>query len=273
MATISVNGRIFPDIQLIAFDKDGTLVDFNHLWGERTRVWINWLVGHGGKVGNGRNNLYLALCDSLGFDPQTNRIINDSPLAVASVPKICTIAATVFYQHGLDWLEAEELVAASLPDGINALPTAQEVLPIGNVEQTIERLVSAGVDIAVVTSDGRTMTRAILTILGIEDFVHFLICGDDDVPNKPAPDALWAIGRQLNIDASQMLMVGDTASDMVFGRNAGAAGCIGVRGGAGNLSALSQTADEVIDSIEAIRVIHPPGGWPTWAEPPGGFVH
>jgi phosphoglycolate phosphatase len=117
------------------------------------------------------------------------------------------------------------------------------------------------------------MTGAVLTILGIEDFVDFLICGDDDVPNKPAPDALWAIGRQLNIDASQMLMVGDTASDMVFGRNAGAAGCIGVRGGAGNLSALSQTADEVIDSIEAIRVIHPPGGWPNWAEPPGGYVH
>ena len=255
MATISVNGRIYDDIQLIAFDKDGTLVDFNHLWGERSRKWIDWLVRRGGSGANGRDNLYLALCDSLGFDPQTNRIINDSPLAVASMPKIYTIAATVLYQNGLAWLEAEKVVEASLSESFNALPTANEIQPIGNVKRVIGHLVSAGVYIAIITSDGRIITEAILSTLDIKEFVHFLVCGDDNMPNKPAPDALWAIGRQLNIDPSQMLMVGDTASDMIFGRNAGAAGCIGIRGGAGNLSALSQTADEIIDSIEAIQAI------------------
>jgi phosphoglycolate phosphatase-like HAD superfamily hydrolase len=254
MATISVNGRIYSDIQLIAFDKDGTLIDFNHQWGERTRKWIDWLVRHGDFGENGREKLNRAFCQSLGFDPQMKYIINDSPLAVASMPKISTIAATVLYQHGLGWLEAEQLVEASL-DSINARPTAHEIQPIGNVKKAIGLLVSAGLDIAITTSDDRAGTEAALSILGIKDLVHFLVCGDDKMPNKPSPDALWTIGRQLNIDASQMLMVGDTVSDMIFGRNAGAAGCIGVRGGAGNLSAISQTADEVIDSIEAIQAI------------------
>jgi phosphoglycolate phosphatase-like HAD superfamily hydrolase len=268
MATISVNGRIYPDIQLIAFDKDGTLIDFNYLWGERSRKWIDWLVRRGGNGANGREKLNRTFCQSLGFDPQLNCIINDSPLAVASMPKIYSIAATVLYQHGLGWLEAEQLVAASLSESVTAQPTAKEIQPIGNVKKAIGLLVSAGVDIAITTSDNRTGTEATLTILGIKDLVHFLVCGDDNMPNKPSPDALWTIGGQLNIDASQMLVVGDTASDMIFGRNAGAAGCIGIRGGAGNLSALSQTADEIIDSIEAIQAIHPPGG----SEPPRGYV-
>lgn len=255
MATISVNGRIYNDIQLIAFDKDGTLIDFNHLWGERTRHWINWLVRHGGNAVNDRKELYLAFCSSLGFDPQINCIIKDSPLAVASMPKIINIAATVLYQHGLGFLEAEQIVERSLPESINVLPATHEIQPVGNVKQAIKHLVTAGVDIAIITSDDRVGTEAILPILGIKDFVHILVCGDDNIPNKPAPDALWAIGQQFKINASQMLMVGDTASDMIFGRNAGAAGCIGIRGGAGNLSALSRTADEVIDSIEAIQVI------------------
>jgi len=48
--------------------------------------------------------------------------------------------------------------------------------------------------------------------------------------------------------------VGDTVSDMLFGRNAGAAGCIGISSGAGDVSALQATADAVIPAIEAIQI-------------------
>jgi phosphoglycolate phosphatase len=171
------------------------------------------------------------------------------------MPKIYNIAAAVLYQNGLPWLEAEQVVASSLSESINALPTANEVQPIGNVNHAIRQLVTSGVDIAIITSDDREITKAILSILNIKGFVQFLVCGDDNIPNKPAPDALWTIGQQSNINVSQMLMVGDTASDMIFGRNAGVAGCLGIRGGAGNLSTLNQLADEIIDSIEAIQVI------------------
>lgn len=252
MATVSVNGRLYHDIQLIAFDKDGTLVEFNHLWAGRTKRWLYWLVQHGGI---GRNDLYQALSNSLGFNPQTNLIVNDSPLAIASLPKLYTIAAAVLYQHGLGWLEAEQIVRASLGAGINALPEAQEIQPIGDVQGKMRQLASNGVHIAVITSDDRAITKAILSILCVGNFVDLLVCGDDDIPNKPAPDGLWAAGRQFDIQPSQMLMVGDTASDMKFGRNARVVGCIGIRSGVGNGLILSQEADEVIDSIEEIEVI------------------
>lgn len=259
MAAISVNGRIYEDIHLIAFDKDGTLLDFHRLWSGRTRQWINWLALEGAKRIGAAPDLFPAFYHSLGFDPKTNRIINDSPLAVASMSKIYNIAAAVLYQHGLSWLDAEQLVRASTSVSMNALPTSEEIQPIGNVQHAVEQLRLAGIRIAIITSDDRAITSATLTLLGIENYVDMLVCGDDDTPNKPAPDALWVIGQKLDIQPSQMLMVGDTASDMVFGKNARVGGTIGIWGGAGNQKTLAETADEVISTIEEIQVINPPG--------------
>ncbi len=255
MATISVNGRIYSDIQLIAFDKDGTLVDFQHLWAGRIGKWLNWLARREHKGLESSSNLYLALCHSLGFDPETNRIINDSPLAVASMPKIYTIAAAVLYQYGQGWLAAEQTVQDSIEPNINVPLKAQEIKPIGQVKEKIGQMVAAGIRIVITTSDDRAITEATLPLLGIAEYVDLLVCGDDGLANKPAPDGLWAAGRELNIQPAQMLMVGDTASDMKFGRNAGVAGCIGIRNGAGDNLILGQAADEVINSIDEIEVI------------------
>jgi phosphoglycolate phosphatase len=255
MATISVNGRIYPDIQLIAFDKDGTLVDFQHLWAGRVGKWLNWLARRERQGLESNNNLYLALCHSLGFDPETSRVINDSPLAVASMPKIYTIAAAVLYQYGQGWLAAEQTIQDSIADNIEVPIEAHEIKPIGRVEEKIGQLAAAGIRIVVTTSDDRVITEATLPLLGIAEYVDRLVCGDDGLPNKPAPDGLLAVGRQLNIHPARMLMVGDTASDMKFGRNAGVAGCIGIRGGAGDNLVLGQAADEVINSIDEIGVI------------------
>jgi phosphoglycolate phosphatase-like HAD superfamily hydrolase len=252
MAAISVNGRRYEDIQLIAFDKDGTLVDFHRLWGEKSRHWLNLMVG---RAGDGRDGLYQFLCLSLGYDSQTNRIVNDSPLAVASVPKLQTIGAAVLYRGGLGWEEAEKITAETLAASLTALPTADLIQPIGRVKATMARLAQAGLHLVIVTSDDRAGTEATLPLLGIEPLISLLVCGDDNQPNKPAPDALWLIGRQLNIKPAQMLMVGDTASDMRFGQNAGLAGVIGIRGGAGDAEALTTTADVVVDSIDSIVVI------------------
>ncbi|MGB0386662.1 MAG: HAD family hydrolase [Ardenticatenaceae bacterium] len=250
MANLLLNGRLF-DIDLVVFDKDGTLIDFHHLWGQKAILWVEWLV----ERVKGDDSLREALYGTLGYDSKIGRTINDSPLAVASMPKLYTIAAAVLYQHGVNWHKAEDVVQESLLVTIDALPTHDLVKPVGDVAGVCRRLRESNVQIAIATSDNRLPTEATLPLLGITEEVSLLVCGDDDLPNKPAPDALWHIGSQLGVEPAKMMFVGDTISDMLTGTNAGVGCRVGILGGAGERAALEAQADVILASIDEIEVV------------------
>jgi len=250
MAQLRVNDRTFS-ARLIAFDKDGTLIDFHHLWGQKTRLWLEEMV----KSVAGDDSLRAALYNTLGFSIEQNRVVADGPVAVATNATIYVVAAAVLYQHGLGWNQAESVAQHSGAAIFGSLPTADLIRPIGDVAHTIKRLANKNIRIAIITSDNQTATEAMLPILGIADYVDIVVGGDDPLlPNKPNPASLRYISQQFGVELAQILMVGDTESDMIFGRNAGIGGCIGVVGGAGDEKALAAVADTLIPSIEAIQV-------------------
>lgn len=249
MATLSVKGQIY-DIDLVIFDKDGTLIDFHHLWGQKAILWVEWLV----EQVNGDDTLKAALYRTIGYDPITRRTINDSPLAVTPMPKLYTIAAAVLYQHGVGWHEAEDCVQASLAHTIEALPTHDLIKTKGDVARACRQLQAAGVKLAIATSDSRAPTEATIPLLGLEEQISLIACGDDNLPGKPAPDGLWHLGQQLGVEPAKMMFVGDTVSDMLTGINAGVACRVGILGGVGDRAVLEAHAHVVLESIEEIMV-------------------
>jgi phosphoglycolate phosphatase-like HAD superfamily hydrolase len=84
--------------------------------------------------------------------------------------------------------------------------------------------------------------------------VAVVICGDDPIPNKPAPEALWQIASQLDIQTKRIMMVGDTLNDMQFARNAGVGYLIGMESASGASSLISSYADAVVTSLDQIEV-------------------
>lgn len=250
MATLSLNSRTF-DIDLVVFDKDGTLIDLHHLWGNKAKLWVEGLV----EQVNGDDVLRQRLWRTIGYDAQRNRAITHSPLAVSTMPELYTIAATVLYQQGFGWHDAQDIIQKSLATGIGSLPTAELLKPLGDVAALFRRLKQANVQIAIVTSDDRLATLATLELLGVKEQVSILACGDDDRPSKPNPDALWHISNQLAVLPAKIMMVGDSVGDMQFGSNAGVACRVGILGGASEEEELAAHADIILESIEQIRVL------------------
>lgn len=250
MAKIAA-GTLTCDVEMAVFDKDGTLIDFFHLWGRKARLAVEGVVAHVG----GDDALAARLYRSIGFDPASGRAIPNSPLAVTSMPKIYMICATVLYQHGLDWHAAEDAAMSFFAVRLGEIPVGDLVRPLGDVAGLFQRLSAAGVKIAVVTSDNRQASLETLRLLEVDAYVAGMVCGDDPVANKPAPDALHQLSRELGVPLDRAMMIGDSLADLSFGANAGVGCKVALLCGTGGEAEMRPHADVVLPSIDHIRVL------------------
>jgi phosphoglycolate phosphatase len=243
-------GSVSFDADLAVFDKDGTLIDFEHAWGQQTVAGVERLVA----AVQGSDALRRDIYRSLGYDPQTRRTDDTGPLATAATAKLSIIIATVLYQKGLGWDEAEAHVKNSFETGMAAIPLRELVRPVTDVKALLSDLRGANVRAAIVTTDDRTSTQAMLALLGIEGQLDFLACGDDQIPAKPAPDAVLKACGYLGVEPGRTLVVGDTVTDMVMAERAGVGCRAAVLTGVGGRDALAPHADVVLNSIAEISV-------------------
>lgn len=116
------------------------------------------------------------------------------------------------------------------------------------------------VKIAISTSDSRDGTTLTLKELDLEKYIDFVVCGDDpDIVPKPNPFSANKICRQLGIDPSEAVMVGDTKADVGMGAAADLGWNVGVLSGVGNSEDLLPEAHHVIHSVKDILPLILPG--------------
>jgi phosphoglycolate phosphatase-like HAD superfamily hydrolase len=108
--------------------------------------------------------------------------------------------------------------------------------------------------VAIITTDHRAESEEQLEILGITHLLDSMVCGDDGIPTKPAPDALLATCQRLGCKPARTMVVGDTTADLLMARNAGAGLVVAVLTGAGTQASLSNYADVIVESITGIHV-------------------
>ena len=231
--------RLPPNIQAVVFDKDGTLIDFNAMWGD----WVKDLARH--LEAAAYISIAPQLFRALGFDPATGAIAPTGPLAVATMAEIRALADEVLRAAGLSLASAAGATQAVwyIPDPV---ALAQ---PLADLPALFGALRARGMRIAVATTDDRAPTLATLAALGVAPLIDALACGDDGRPIKPAPDAILALCQQLGISPAQAAMVGDTTADLRMGRAAGVGLTIGVLSGVGSAELLAPLADVLLPSV------------------------
>jgi phosphoglycolate phosphatase len=245
-------GDRFFDADLVTFDKDGTLVDFEFMWGRRAVAWVEQLVVDTGDEALGRD-----LYSSLGYNPQHQRTVPQSPLAIATMGQLRAIVAGTLYRHGIPWPQAEDYTRRAFETS-EVLPLAGLIRPTGDVIGVLQRLQAAGVRVAVVTTDSRAETEETLRLMAITHLVDYTVCGDEGVPPKPAPDMLLAVCARSGIAPARCAVVGDTVGDLLMSSRAGAGFKAAVLTGAGDPEQLRTHADVVLRSIDAIAVEQQP---------------
>ncbi|MEA2517981.1 MAG: hypothetical protein QOF49_61 [Chloroflexota bacterium] len=233
---------VLDGIDLVVFDKDGTLISFGAMWGSWARR-----LGTRLEIAT-RRPVAGDIFTTIGFDPVNERVQPGGPLAIATNAEVEQLVAAVLRRWCPSVSAARRILAEAWfePDPVT------DAVPLADLPALFAALREAGRRIAVATTDDRVPTEATLAGLKLSGLVDGVACGDDDGPTKPDPDTLRTVARRLAVAVERTAMVGDTPADLRMARAAGAR-AIGVASGVAGAAELAPFADVVLASIGELR--------------------
>lgn len=236
---------------LVIFDKDGTLIDFQHMWGR-------WASNFALRVSTMiDDDVQVAITTAFGYDVTTQRIDPRGALAIASMATMQQMVVRVIAHRCASPARALQIVQAAWqpPD-----PT-REAQPLADLVQLFTAIHARGANIAIATADDRAPTIATMRHLGLHTMIQAYACADDvGVAPKPAPDKILAVCRTVGVAPAQALMIGDTPADMQMGRNAGVLAQIGVTSGLSSHADLAPLASWTMATVADLLTYWPASG-------------
>ena len=120
------------------------------------------------------------------------------------------------------------------------------------VVKTLKTLKEQGFALTIASSRSRNSLKELTHDMGIADYISYLIGADDVKEAKPKPEPVLKTLTAMHFDASETLVVGDMAVDILMGSNAGTKTC-GVTWGNGTREELKEAgADFIIDRMEEL---------------------
>lgn len=132
----------------------------------------------------------------------------------------------------------------------DTLKDSIKVVAFPDVKNTLNELYNSGHNMAIATSRGRESLIPLLQDLGISDYFSFLICGEDVVNGKPAPDPVIKILESKGWKADDTLVIGDMEVDILMAKNAGTQVCGVTYGNATREQLESAHPDYLIDNFK-----------------------
>ncbi|MEM9464982.1 MAG: HAD family hydrolase [Actinomycetota bacterium] len=195
-----------PDVRAVLFDKDGTLVDVEATWGPAMVAALTALVPD--------DSTRRRAAEAIGVHLDTARLVPDGPIIAESNGQICARLGPIL---GID---PEELVVTFEH---HLFARASEfVTPLPGVGPVLDALKAGGCWVGLATNDAEQSARDQLQLLGWLDAFDSVIGYDSGFGEKPDPGMVSASVARAGVSADELVMVGDTDTDLGA---AEAAGC------------------------------------------------
>ena len=132
---------------------------------------------------------------------------------------------------------------------------ALEAEPVEGVYETLKRLRSMGLRLALITNNGSKPTKLTLSKLRLDGFFHLVVTRDHVGSMKPDPKPIEYALSRLGVDRRTAVMVGDSPIDVKAALASGIVP-IAVASGVGSVKALRETgARYVIDQITELPAL------------------
>ncbi|SNX68991.1 phosphoglycolate phosphatase [Cereibacter ovatus] len=187
----------------IIFDKDGTLFDFRRSWGAWSAHLLREIAGDEAQA--------RRLGEEIGYDLDSGSFSPESPVIASTAGEI----AERLLPH-LPGRQIDDLV-----DQMNRLAADAEMTEAVPLVPLLGSLRARGLKIGLATNDSEAPARAHLGRHGLTDLFDFIAGADSGHGGKPEPGMLLAFADRVGLEPAQVVMVGDSAHDLIAGRAAG----------------------------------------------------
>ncbi len=230
--------------EVIVFDKDGTLIDFDAYWVTVSVIAIKEVLRTLGKEEASIEKLLKAI----GIENGITDI--DGVVCCGTYEETGLAFFEVLKEYG-ETRPAEE-VASMLTDAYKRNFEAGVVkATCDNIKEVLERLKKEGRTLLVASADRIEYTNHCLAELGIRDYFDAVFADDSITPPKPDATCFNEYLKKIGKTAEQAVIIGDTMTDVKFSKNAGIQ-MIGVGKTEKNRNRLKPHADIVIRDISTV---------------------
>jgi phosphoglycolate phosphatase len=215
----------------VLFDKDGTLFDFEATWNAWAATMLTDLAA-------GDSDRAAALGARMGYDFAAQRFAPDSVVIAGTPDDILRLLLP----------GVPELTPLELTERLNSAAARAPQAEAVPLSPLIARLRGMGLKLGVATNDAEAPARAHLAGVGHEESFDFIAGYDSGFGGKPAPGMCLGFTQALGLAPASVLMVGDSAHDLLAGRAAGMR-AVAVLTGMATRTDLAPLADYVLKDI------------------------
>jgi len=242
LRTVKCRNLVFPQIQAILFDKNGTLED--------SEVYLRSLGQRAARIIDSQiPGIGEPLLMALGI--HGNHLDLAGLMAVASHRDTIVATAAYIAETGRGWFESMKLAHTCFAEAETYVGKNSAPLFPGSLE-VLQSLSSAGLLLGILSAATTEDVQRFVSFHQLEDYITLKMGVDSGSPNKPDPALFIQACQALGVEPKATLMVGDSAGDMQMARHAQSAGCIGITwiGQPDNV----RGADVVINQLDEIQV-------------------
>lgn len=229
-------------IRGIIFDKDGTLIKFDDFWRPVTEKAVMHIL----RETKMPAELKEEMMSAAGLDKGINGLI-----CRGTYSQMAEEFEKVLKKYRKDIGKLEKLTVEAFT---RSMPAGKIVPACIDIQGLLKELKKCGRRIFLVTTDCGEITKKCLKEMAIEEYFDEIFTDDGGGCSKPDPYYINKITDKYALKKSELIMVGDTVTDMEFAANGGIK-AVGVAAAEREKRILGRYTDIVIDNISYLTKI------------------
>lgn len=251
MISMAFNQAQIENVELVVFDKDGTLIDIHNYWSSMLKLRSREIVTSFDF--DEPEKIFGELIEAMGVNLGANTIKSEGPVGIKPRSFIEETAYLVASKYNASFtLEKAKEIFARV-DKTSQSFLADFIRPLPGVKNFLCKLKEKNVKLAIATTDLSSRAVLAMNTIGLGEFFDLIAGGDCVKKSKPAPDIMNFIIEKIPVSRKNIVLIGDSIVDLELANNS-RINFLGVKTGLFNSEFIERSLI-LVDNLSMIEVV------------------